>query len=206
MGKPTEPLLFLDLETTGLDPDRDQILELAFILAHSDGLRPVTQGEYLVKPLRPITMDLVVAEMHSTNGLLAKLRYGNPVDVVEQEVIQMLHQGFDNIPAGDMPQLVLAGSSVHFDKSFLRVQMPELHKLLHYRIFDLSTIKTAYKCWVTSPDLPKLEEPNSKAHRAMTDVKADLAFATKFMQFFDNTDIRRRADIIFGPKAVEVSA
>lgn len=158
-------LLWLDLETTGLEPMLDSILEVAAGLA--DFARPFHCPCLIARTLhfdaQGVVVDPRVAQMHFRSGLWdacleSKLR----LPQVEYDLLQL---------AGDNDAIVLAGSSVHFDHGFLNVYMPRLASLLSHRHYDVSAVKLFCQSLGMKP-LPKGE-----AHRAMADVEESVAHA-----------------------------
>lgn len=166
----SQPLVWMDLEMTGLDPDRDRILEIAVVL--SDGqLTEIEEGPDLVVR----QSDAVLAAMdewntthHGDSGLVELVKQ-SPFDeaAVEQQVLTWLR---DRCGAGVAP---LAGNSVHQDRAFLRRWMPELHDFLHYRNVDVSTLKELLRRW--RPEILASAPPKGGSHRALGDIRESIA-------------------------------
>jgi oligoribonuclease len=171
MADPVErPLVWIDLEMTGLDPDTDVIVEIAVIVTNGD-LSEVHEGPDLVigaAEEQLDTMDDVVVEMHTSSGLLDEVKRSSlTVEEAEAAVMEWL------LPLVPEPRIApLAGNSVHADRAFLRRYMPSLHDHLHYRHVDVSTLKELAKRWL--PEI--LETPNGKqgAHRALADIRESI--------------------------------
>jgi oligoribonuclease len=171
MAGPVErPLIWIDLEMTGLDPDTDVIVEIAVIVTNGD-LAEVHEGPNLVigaTEEQLATMDDVVVEMHTSSGLLDEVKRSTlTVEEAEAAVMDWL------LPLVPEPRIApLAGNSVHADRAFLRRYMPTLHDHLHYRHVDVSTLKELAKRWL--PEI--LEAPNGKqgAHRALADIRESI--------------------------------
>lgn len=163
--------LWLDLETTGLDPEKDQILEVAWILTDNTLVAPTSDdgdpaaGRCLVRPdpsKKPIT-DLHVMKMHVDSGLIEELLDADPpagtVRDAQDAILEHVRMYANDV------NLVLAGSGVYFDKRFIEQQMPELHQRLSYRIMDVSVVERFFT------DLLGFEvEKRPPAHRAWDDV------------------------------------
>lgn len=186
-------LLWCDLETTGTDEHLDSIIEVGLILTGSgapfvdrDGFRD------LVRPT-PTAMGRlrgndVVRKMHEANGLLAELEAAEasvtldellPPDKLQDEILKwMLEHGVRR------HQVMLAGSGVgHFDRRFLREQMPELESWLAYPVLDVGVIRRFFQM-CDRPDLVRPADSN-KNHRAYDDAKLHLEEARHFARIAD---------------------
>lgn len=166
----SQPLVWMDLEMTGLDPDRDRILEIAVVL--TDGqLGEIHEGPDLVVH----QSDAVLAAMdewntthHGESGLVELVkRSALDESEVARQVLTWLRE---RCPAGVAP---LAGNSVHQDRAFLRRWMPELHDFLHYRNVDVSTLKELLRRW--RPEILASAPPKGGSHRALGDIRESIA-------------------------------
>lgn len=166
-----DPLVWVDLEMTGLDPVRHVILEIAVMV--SDGtLEQVVEGPDLVIAASDdelAAMDAFVAEMHATSGLLDVVRRSE-VSMAEAEA-QVLDFVRAHVPE---PRVApLAGNSIHADRAFLARWMPALHGWLHYRNVDVSTVKELARRWY--PDAYASAPEKAKGHRALADIHESIA-------------------------------
>lgn len=165
-----QPLVWVDLEMTGLDPGRDRIVEIAVIV--TDGaLDKVVEGPDLVvhQPDDVLArMERVVVDMHELSGLTAAVR-ASTLSVAEAEEQSL---AFVSSLVPEPRSAPLAGNSVHADRAFLRRYMPRLEAYLHYRNVDVSTLKELARRWYPEA----LAEAPSKAggHRALADIRESI--------------------------------
>ncbi len=160
-------LAWIDLEMTGLDPNKDVILELAVILTNTE-LQVVAEGPHLILHQTAAVLEQmlpVVQAMHTDSGLVAAV-LGSTMSVAQAEV-QVLDFLTKHASAKTMP---LCGNSVWMDKIFLMRYMPAVIGYLHYRIIDVSTIKELVRYWYRAPEYTK-----SNVHRAKDDIYESLA-------------------------------
>jgi len=183
---PVRPKYFawIDLETTGLSPANDPILEVGLIVT---GIEPpfeeILSYGRVAQPLDEwhSKMGGYVFGMHSKNGLIREVEATTTtLKDVESEIIDT----FDAL--GKPEQFVLAGSGVgHFDSKFIELQMPELHSWLHYTFMDVGMLRRAFK-YTGRSDLDAFGStftaPSEKPHRGLDDVRDHL---TEFRAYSD---------------------
>ncbi|HET7737206.1 MAG TPA: oligoribonuclease [Tepidiformaceae bacterium] len=162
------PLVWVDIEATGLEVDERALIEIAVLISDGD-LNEVAEGPNLVVHQEEAVleaMDEWNTRQHGGSGLTAAVR-ASTVDLVEAEEIVL---GFlqAHCEAGKSP---LAGNSVHFDRAMLKRHMPRVEAHLHYRNVDVSTVKELVRRWYPEMPLPVKGE----THRAMDDIRASLA-------------------------------
>jgi len=160
----TSRYIWVDVEATGLDPYKHSLLEIAVLESEfykPFDVRTIHQATFYFHPDLVKTLDPVVREMHTKNGLFKECVKENSNDVFESEdELLRLMPNLEN--EDDKP--VLAGSSVHFDGDFIKVHMPRLHKRLSHRHFDVSTMKMFCEGLGMQPIVKRY------AHRALPDV------------------------------------
>jgi oligoribonuclease len=160
----------MDLEMTGLDPDRERIIEAATIITSGD-LAIVAEGPDLVlhQPDAILeAMDEWNRTHHGQSGLTERVRASTVTEAqAEQEILAFLDA---HIPTNARP--VLAGNSIHQDRRFIRRYMPQLDARLHYRMVDVSTIKELARRWF--PQLIAKQPPKKDTHRALDDIRDSI--------------------------------
>jgi oligoribonuclease len=161
-------LYWLDLETTGLEPDRDVILEVS--LSEAEFLDPFN-AKHIYCAVAFISnsgirmLDPVVRDMHTKNGLLAECRASKQsMQSVEGELLKLVPWVEDKAA-----RPILAGSATHFDHRFMAKHWPTLCERFSHRLFDVS----ALKLFCQSQGMAKF--PKGEAHRALADVEESIA-------------------------------
>lgn len=167
----SRPLVWIDLEMTGLDPNVHTIVEVAVIITDGE-LEQVIEGPDLVIHATEeelARMDEVVLKMHTKSGLLGLIR-ASVVSLAdaEQAVMEFVLEHVPERRTG-----VLAGNSIHADRSFLLQYMPAVAEHLHYRLVDVSTIKELARRWY--PEAVKTAPEKDGDHRALVDIRESIA-------------------------------
>ena len=156
-------IIFLDLETTGLDPQKCKILEVAarvwpdaFGLNTFERVIQLQPGDYQ-------SADEFVQNMHTESGLWTSCANAG-CSVADAAVA--LERWLMGLRTVDKALPTLAGNSIHFDRSFLKVHMPYVERMFHYRMLDVSSLHIAAEAL----GLLRAPKPEKIAHRAMDDV------------------------------------
>ena len=162
-------LIWIDLEMTGLDPDRDQILQIATLITNEQ-LEVLAEGPDLAitTPASVLAaMDEWNTRTHSESGLVERcLNSGVSLAEAEQRTLHFVRQW---VEAGKSP---MCGNSICQDRRFLVRGMPELAAHFHYRNLDVSTLKELALRW--APELASAFKKDS-THQAMDDIKDSIA-------------------------------
>ena len=177
-GAVTAHLVWIDLEMTGLDPDRDVILEIATII--TDGaLREVAVGPDVViaaSRAQLEAMDEWNQSHHGASGLIERVRRSpHAMADAERLTLDFVQQ---HVAAATAP---LCGNTIWQDRRFLARHMPALEGHLHYRNIDVSSIKELARRW-----RPGLAEGFVKrnAHRALADIRESIAELAYYREHF----------------------
>ena len=165
----SEHLVWIDCEMTGLDPEKDCLVEIAVVITNSD-LEPVDEGiDLVLKPREDSLANMgdYVREMHTTSGLIEEFAEGLELAEAEAQVLEYIKQ---YIP--EARQAPLAGNSIGTDRMFINRYMPALDQHLHYRNIDVSSIKELSRRWYPRVyfQLPKKDG----GHRALADINESI--------------------------------
>jgi len=159
-------LVWVDLEMTGLDPDRHVIVEIAALVTDAN-LQIIGEGVDLVVHATEeelAEMDDFVTNMHESSGLTEQIRTSTvTMEEAEDAVLALIAEHCS--PEHPAP---LAGNSIATDRAFLRAQMPRLDAALHYRMVDVSSIKELARRWFPKAYFNQPEK--GLAHRALADI------------------------------------
>jgi len=160
-------LIWIDLEMTGLDPEKHVIVEIATILT-DEQLNIIAEGPVIAIKHSEDTlasMEEWSREHHQASGLLDRVRASTyNCRQAEQKTLDFVSRYCKK------NQSPLCGNSVWQDRLFLLKHMPRLEDFLYYRIIDVSSIKELAKKWY--PSLPFFKK--QKVHLAMDDIKASI--------------------------------
>ncbi len=171
-------LVWIDLETTGLHPDRDVILEIATIITDKD-LGEVATGPCLVihQPEETLlAMDSWGKNQHEKSGLLEQVRKST-LSTAEAEA-QTLAFLREHCAAQANP---LCGNSICFDRRFLIRHMSSVDAFLNYRHVDVSSVKELVARWY--PELSRsMSHEKASAHRALQDIQESIAELRTYRQ------------------------
>ncbi len=181
-NEPKDPrhnrLVWIDLEMTGLDPNRERIIEVATLVTDAD-LNVVAEGPVIaVKQPDGLldAMDEWCTKTHGESGLTARVK-ASAVDTAEAER-QTLEFLREHVAPGSSP---MCGNSVHQDRRFLEREMPALLAFFHYRNLDVSTLKELAKRWNPGA-LAGFQKRN--VHLAMDDIKESIAELAHYRDTF----------------------
>lgn len=165
----TDRLVWIDCEMTGLDLERDALIEIACLV--TDGsLDVLDEGLDLVIKPPPEALDQmedVVREMHTASGLLTELGAGVTLAEAQDQVLSYVRKYIS-----EPRRAPLAGNSIATDRVFIARDMPELDAFLHYRMVDVSSIKELARRWYPRA---YFASPHKRGgHRARADITESI--------------------------------
>lgn len=174
-------LLWVDLEMTGLDSQKDVILEIA---AEITDFNFKTLGSYeaRIRQKREVVLERMQKNIwwrdypDNRDDFINNLDKAKPQSEVEQEMVAFVAQHFGEDPA------ILAGNSIHNDRQFIKQWMPALDLKLHYRMLDVTSWKIVMQ-GKYGVDFEKKE-----VHRAFDDIQASVAELQHYIEWFKQDD------------------
>ncbi|MFT0547960.1 oligoribonuclease [Allopusillimonas ginsengisoli] len=171
-------LVWLDMEMTGLDPEKERIIEVAIVITEAD-LAFVAEGPVLVVHQSDEllgAMDRWNTATHGKSGLVDKVKASTLTEEeAEDQLLQFLLQ---HVPAGKSP---LCGNTVGQDRRFMVKYMPRLEAFFHYRNLDVSTLKELSLRW--KPEVYRSFVKQSK-HEALADIYESIDELKHYRQHF----------------------
>ncbi len=171
-------LVWIDLEMTGLSPERDRIIEIAVVVTDAN-LGARTEGPVLAIHQSDATLDAMDAwnkGTHGKSGLIDRVK-ASTIDEASAsaQVIEFLRR---YVPAGKSP---MCGNSICQDRRFLANHMPELEAFFHYRNLDVSTLKELAKRW--KPEI-MAGFKKAQAHTALADIQESIDELAYYREHF----------------------
>jgi len=169
MAQNANYLIWIDLEMTGLDPDRDAIIEIATIVTDGE-LNVLAEGPVLaIRQSEEVLagMDEWNRTHHGQSGLLTRVR-ASTVDTAaaERQTLTFLSE---YVPQRASP---MCGNSICQDRRFLARYMPQLEAYFHYRNLDVSTLKELARRWYPAVFAGLSKQGN---HLALDDIRESIA-------------------------------
>ncbi|TAL14291.1 oligoribonuclease [Patescibacteria group bacterium] len=161
----TKKILWIDLEMTGLDMNKDVILEVAAIVTDWDFKELATFEEIVHQSDQTLeTMNEWSINQHGISGLTERVRSAKKSSTqVEDDLLKFIDKNFEK----DVP-ILLAGNSIHMDRRFIETQWKRVDAKLHYRMLDVSAWKVVFE----SKFKKKFAKPEE--HRALGDIRGSI--------------------------------
>jgi oligoribonuclease len=165
-------LMWMDLEMTGLDVEKEVIVEIAVLATSASTLEPLDEGLSVVVAQPPevlAQMGDFVREMHERSGLLTEIgTVGVPLEEAGRRALEYIK---GHVPT---PRTApLCGNSIGMDRRFLDRYLSDIEQHLHYRSIDVSSIKELCRRWYPEPFSARPQKADG--HRALPDITASIA-------------------------------
>lgn len=171
-------IIWIDTETTGLDPDHDRLLEIAVVVTRND-LTEVGSFDIVMTPDEGVDatvalMGAFVRDMHTSNGLIQDL--AGSTAHTPRAADALTAGAIDHITQGHPGQFLLGGNSITLDRGFLQAHAPQAFSRLHYRSIDVSGIEQemARDGYAAQIGSWRAGFAPSDAHRALGDVRDSI--------------------------------
>ncbi|HET7403196.1 MAG TPA: oligoribonuclease [Usitatibacter sp.] len=177
-GPDRTPLVWVDMEMSGLVPDRDRILEVAMVVTDAE-LNTIAEAPVFVLHQPESVLDAMDSwnkSTHGKSGLVDKVRASTfTEEQVEARLVEFLK------PVVGERLAPLCGNTVHQDRRFMARYMPLFDAYLHYRIVDVSTLKELARRW--RPDVVQSFSKEGK-HEALADVYESIEELKHYRRHF----------------------
>jgi oligoribonuclease len=177
-GPDKTPLVWVDMEMSGLVPDRDRILEVAMVVTDAE-LNTIAEAPVFVLHQPDSVLDAMDSwnkSTHGKSGLVDKVRASTfTEEQVEARLVEFLK------PVVGERLAPLCGNTVHQDRRFMARYMPLFDAYLHYRIVDVSTLKELARRW--RPDVVQSFSKEGK-HEALADVYESIEELRHYRRHF----------------------
>jgi oligoribonuclease len=171
-------LIWIDCEMTGLDPERDRLIEIAVIVTGPDLASRVEGPVFAIHQSdeQLDKMDSWNKATHGRSGLTDKVRASTVTEALaEQGILDFVSK---YAPKGTVP---MCGNSIGQDRRFLVKYMPKLEAFFHYRNVDVSTLKELARRW--RPDVSDAFRKQQK-HTALADVHESIEELAHYREHF----------------------
>jgi oligoribonuclease len=181
MAQSDNHLVWLDMEMTGLDPERDRIIELAIVVTDGNLETVAESPVWVVHQPEPVldAMDDWNKGTHGKSGLIERVR----ASVLDEAAVEAAALAFvqEYVPQRISP---MCGNSIGQDRRFMVRYMPALEAWFHYRNIDVSTLKELCRRW--KPEVAKGFEKAS-AHTALADIRESIEELKYYREHFIKT-------------------
>ena len=134
--------VWVDIETTGLNVKKDKILEVGIIITDRENAEKARTSMVIKHPARVLSqMDPWAIDTHTRNGLITESKSARyPINIADAVLTEWLKE-----MVGNLAKPYMCGTSVHFDREFLKRYMPRLEACFHYRNFDIATLREFFE-------------------------------------------------------------
>ena len=179
MNAKVSKFLWLDMEMTGLDPEKEVIIEAAAIVS-DDQLNELDTYHQIVRQHNDYLekMDKWNTKQHKKSGLYELVPNGIPQEQMEKDLIELINKHFKD------EKVILAGNSIYQDRLFIKKHLPTLEAKLHYRMLDIS----AWKIIFFNKNIMFKKE---NKHRALDDIRESIKEMKTYLCYLDMEKIKK---------------
>jgi oligoribonuclease len=166
----TPAMVWVDVETTGLNPFGGWLLEVGMIITAAD-LHQIARKSWILKFNREYMSEIAdeALKMHTSSGLLFEAMASH--ETLASATLSMREWLDSRVGYSAMKEMPMAGSTVQFDRAWLAHHLPLVEERFHYRHIDVSTLKNLARLWY--PELLKWTG-DRKLHRALPDLEDSI--------------------------------
>lgn len=178
LPKSDQNLVWIDCEMSGLDPEKERLLEVAVVITGPQ-LTPRIDGPVLVIHQSEAVLDAMDnwnKGTHGKSGLIDKVRASTLTEAQAEEQLLAFIQRY--VPRNSSP---MCGNTIGQDRRFLVKYMPKLEAYFHYRNLDVSTLKELAKRW--RPEVYAAFKKQQR-HTALADVHESIDELEHYRQHF----------------------
>lgn len=171
--------VWVDIETTGLNVKKDKILEVGIIITDREYVEKARTSIVIKHPTSTLAqMDPWAIDTHTQSGLVEEVKAARyPANIADAVLTEWLKE-----QVGNLAKPYMCGTSVHFDREFLKRYMPRLEACFHYRNFDLATLREFFEA--NAPSSFKFGSSCGVKHRAIEDTEYCLNAMRHYRQRF----------------------
>ncbi len=171
-------ILWIDLEMTGLDPEKEVIIEVGAIVTDAVKLEELDRYHCVVRQHKEYLdkMDVWNTKVHRASGLYDLIPTGKTMASAEEDLIQFMEKHFKSRPA------VIAGNSISQDRAFIKKHFPALESKLHYRMLDVTA-------WKLIMEKAGVVFDKKNVHRALSDIEESVEEMRFYLKFVDQNKL-----------------
>lgn len=169
-------MFWLDLEMTGLLPEKDRIIEAAVVVTdlHLSVLDTYETAVFQSQELLA-GMDPWCTETHGKSGLTERVPNGITETELDKALVWLVKKNYKK------DKVIICGNSIHQDRKFIEKYLPEFTKELHYRMLDVSSLKIVFE------NMFSLKFKKSNKHRALEDIEESIKEFKYYLSFLDKS-------------------
>lgn len=170
-------IVWTDIESTSLDERDGHLLEVA-IIATDDNLVERAHTSVVINPvgvdIDDVKMPMVVREMHEKSGLIADIKAGRGLELADAAALLSGWLTAVFIQLEDLRKIPLAGSTIAFDRRWLRHHMASIEKLFLHRSIDVSSMNELAERWAPMAHNNRPKQDRGVSHRALDDIRHSI--------------------------------